>query len=181
MSSTLRSYQTVSDDSMKFHVVNSVSYDDNNVELLFPFTCEEGVLDISLDGNNFEQLMITQTARTPGHDVTGVVRVLGGARYVTSLGPNFIRYIRAWRTPGIDVNAPIQIVTPGIMTRVQTGDRTNVAQDDSFKVHNNLPESDNYICNGARYCTTYIFKSPLTISIKENGIRRYVTFKSTLL
>lgn len=181
MSSTLRSYQTVPDNSTKFEIVKSATYDDNGKALLFPFTCDEGVLDISLEGNNFEQLMILQTSQTPGHDVDGVVRVLGGPRYVMSLGPNFIRYIRAWRTPGIDVNAPIQIVIPGIMTRVQVGDPSSVIEGDSFKVSNNLPESDNYICNGARYCTTYIFKSPLTISIKENGVRRYVTFKSNLL
>jgi hypothetical protein len=181
MSSTLRAYKIDQINATKFQNIKSVAYDDDGTSFLFPFTCEEGVLDISLEGNNFEQLMIAQTGRTPGHDVDGVVRVLGGTRYVTSLGPNFLRYIRAWRTPNIDLSAPIQIITPGILSRVQVGDLSHVGEGDSFEVSNSLPESDNYICSGARYCTTYIFKSPLTISIKENGTRRFITFKSTLL
>jgi hypothetical protein len=154
------------------------------LQRLFPFSFTSGVLDITYAGNNFKSVMVDVTGEAPLDETDTAVRIIGGPRLVTSLGDNFKAYIRAWRDSTIDAGSPITLEIPCHVVRVQEGDLNSVSADsgDSYLISDNLPAGDNYISGNSTnsYNATYIFKTPLTFSIVESGVKKYITFRSIM-
>lgn len=154
----------------------------NNV--LFPFSYSNQVLDISYDGNNFKSLMVDNTGQDPASETDTAVRIISGASLVTSLGNNFKDYVRAWRSGTIDAASPIRVVVAPQVVRVQEASYEHVSAEsgDSWTISENPPSCDNYITGNEanKYNTAYIFKTPLTFSIVEGGVTKYITFMTTL-
>ena len=186
MSSVLRSIAQKKEGITKFIKPESPCYYDSSIDdnRLFPFVYSNGVLDISYDGNNFKSEMVDNTGNSPNSETTTAVRILSGPRLVTALGENFKAYIRAWRNGSIDVNSPIEIYIPSQVIRVQEADINNINSDsgDSYRISEAAPIGDNYMSGSAAngYNTTYAFKTPLTFSIKEGGITKYITFRTIM-
>ena len=151
-------------------------------EILFPFKYSNGVLDINYDGNDFKATMVDSTNQSPNSETGPAYRIIGGPRLVTSLGPNFKAYIRAWRDGSIDAGSPIEVYIPSQVIRVQQSDYRNVSANsgDSYLISDVPPDSDNYIAGNTTnmYNTTYAFKTPLTFTILEGGVKRYITFRT---
>ena len=167
----------------KFVKCETPSYDSGSYDSPFPFSYSRQVLDISYEGNNFKSVMVNQTGIPPAGSSNTSIRMLGGTYLATSLGPNFKAYIRAWRT-GIDANSPIEVYTPPQLIRVQQADRNYVysSSDVVWRETTNPPTSEDYITGNTsdNYGTTYIFKTPLTFTIVEGGVKKYITFKTKL-
>lgn len=184
MSSFLRSVAQKQEPVIKFNKVESPVYDDGDGDdLLFPFVYSNGVLDITYEGNNFEAEMVNNTGRAPDNDDPDrFVRILSGPRLVTSLGENFKAYIRAWRNGNIDANSPIEVYIPSQVIRVQQADREHFDEGDMdiYEISDIPPKGENYVDGSASnsYLSTYVFKTPLTFTVMEGGIKRYITFNT---
>ena len=152
--------------------------------LLFPFSYLNGVLDITYSGNNFKERMVDVTGEGPEAESSVAIRMMGGTFLVTALGENFKNYIRAWRSSTIDAGSPITIYTFPQIIRVQQASFTNVdaISDNSYLISNQPPASDTYPTGSVAndYDTTFIFKTPLTFTIYESGVLKYITFKTIL-
>jgi len=184
MTSTLRAYAQIKEGLTKFLKPESPSYDNGTNVVLFPFTYNNGVLDITYDGNNFESQMVDISENAPRSETDTIVRILGGPRLVNSLGENFKEYIRAWRAATIDAGSPINIYIAPQVLRVQQADISNITanSNESFVVGTSPPVSDDYIAGSTatQYDTTYVFKTPLTFTIVEGGVTTYITFRTVL-
>jgi hypothetical protein len=184
MTSVLRSPAVTKEALTKFIKPESPSYDNGPLDVLFPFSYSNQVLDITYEGNNFKSIMVDNTDREPVSEPDTLVRILSGPYLVKSLGPNFKAYIRAWRADTIDAGSPIEIYVAPQVLRVQEADYENISSisEESFKISTSAPVSDNYITGDAtnNYKTTYIFKTPLTFTIVESSIIKYITFKTAI-
>lgn len=158
-------------------------YDGINNTVLFPFSYLNGVLDITYSGNNFKERMVDVTGQEPDSETDVAIRMMGGTFLVTSLGENFKSYIRAWRSSTIDPNSPITIyIFPQIVRVQQTSPQYVDADGSSYRISNQPPASDTYPTGSVAndYQTTFIFKTPLTFTIYESGVLKYITFRSIL-
>jgi hypothetical protein len=186
MSSVIRSLAEVKEALTKFVKPETPAYydDDADIDVLFPFSYSNQVLDITYAGNTFKTRMIDTTNRSPGSEPDTIIRILSGPYLVKSLGPNFKAYIRAWRANTIDAGSPIEIYVAPQVLRVQEADYENITSSsgDSWEISTSAPASENYIIGDAtnNYRTTYVFKSPLTFTLVESGIIKYITFKTAL-
>lgn len=184
MSSAFRSKTVKKEGLTKFVKPESPTYNNTLDNVLFPFTYSNQVLDISYSGNNFKERMVDDLNNAPGNETTTTVRILGGLYLATTLGANFKAYIRAWRSGSIDAGSPIEVVVAPQLLRVQEAEVINVNSTDGdvWKISTTGPTGDNYITGGTNnnYHTTYIFKTPLTFSIFEGGVKKYITFRSTM-
>jgi hypothetical protein len=183
MTSVLRYFSVKKDGLTLFLKPETPCYNDGTKRVLFPFSYLNGVLDISYSGNNFKEIMVDNTGEDVKPDSeTGVaIRMMGGVFLVTSLGENFKAYIRSWRSPTIDAGSPITIYTYPQIVRVQQASFTNVNADgESYTISNQPPASDTYPTGSVAndYETTFIFKTPLTFTIYESGVVKYITFKT---
>jgi len=155
-----------------------------NRVVLFPFSYSNGLLDISYQGNNFEADMVTTLNVAPDAETDDAIQVLSGPYLVTSLGNNFKAYIRAWRNGTIDAGSPIDIYVAPQMFKVQEAESANVDANsgNSYKVSTQPPASDNYTAGSIanQYNTVYVFKTPLTFTIVEGGVTKYITFKTIM-
>jgi hypothetical protein len=184
MSSSIRSLATRKEGLTRFLKASSPTYRDGSVDILFPFSYSNQVLDITYAGNNFKSIMVDTTNQEPDNNADTSISILGGLYLATSLGPNFKAYIRAWRT-GIDAGSPIEVVIAPQLIRVQeagsiTSSTTN--NSDVWTISSSAPSGDNYVSGDStnNFKTTYIFKTPLTFSIFEGGVKKYITFKTAL-
>jgi hypothetical protein len=184
MSSAIRSMAKKNEGIVRFFKLQTPCYDNGEFNALFPFTYENGVLDISYAGNNFKQVMVDTPGQDPSDETATAVQTFGSVRLVHSLGDNFKSYIRAWRSLTIDVNSPIEVYMPCQVLRVQEGERSFVNSYDgpSYRITTTPPAGDNYTSGDGlnEFNSKYIFKSPLTITIKEGGVTKYITFNSML-
>ena len=189
MSSVARSFGVKKEGLTRFVKPESPCYDTNDDEFistnrLFPFTYNNGVLDITYDGNNFKSLMVDISGNAPLDEAQTSVRIMGGPYLVSSLGSKFKAYVRSWREGTIDSGSPIEIYLAPQILKVQEADLENVNADsgESYKISTQAPSGDNYINGNATntYCTTYVFKTPLTFTIKESGVTKYITFRTIL-
>ena len=160
------------------------TYDNGTNIVLFPFSYSNQVLDISYSGNNFKSVMVDNTNIDPNSESATSIRITSGPFLVTSLGENFKAYVRAWRSGTIDSNSPIQLVVAPQVLRVQEASIENVSSNnnDSWIISTSRPSCENYISGNdtTKYNTTYIFKTPLTFSIVEDGVTKYITFRTAL-
>jgi hypothetical protein len=181
MSSVFRAYAVRKEGLTRFLKPESPSYNNGTNVVLFPFSYSNGLLDISYSGNNFKSIMVDVRNVEPDTETDLTVSLMSGPHLVTSLGENFKDYIRAWRNTTIAANSPIQIHIAPQMMRVQET-TVSASSSDSYTISTDAPVSDRYI-NGStanNYNTTYIFKTPLTISIVEGGVVKYITFRTML-
>jgi hypothetical protein len=186
MTSLLRSYPPRKEGLTRFLKPESPCYEDTvlNREVLFPFTYNNGILDISYEGNNFEADMVTTTGVAPEAETDDAIQILSGPYLVTSLGDNFKAYIRAWRNGTIDAGSPIDIYINPQVFKVQEADSANInaSSNQAYRISTQPPSSDNYITGSTtnQYRTTYVFKTPLTFTIQESGVTQYITFRTVM-
>lgn len=148
----------------------------------FPFSYNSGVLDINYTGNNFKAANVDVNGVEPDSESDVTVRITSGPYLVTSLGNNFKDYIRAWRASSIDSGSAIDIhIAPQVM-KIQIGDPSSVTagSGNSYLISTSAPNGENYVIgnNSNSYWTSYIFKTPLTFTIMEGGVKQYITFTS---
>jgi hypothetical protein len=199
MTSIAGSFAKKQEGITRFLKPDSPCYDESGVTRLFPFVYRSGELDISYEGNTFKATMVDEPGildpdiQNPGpEDITTApsnesetaIYIMGGPRLVTSLGPNFKAYIRAWRDLYIDEGSPIELYQPSQVIRVQESDLNNVTavNGDSYRISNFPPVSDTYTAGTTtnNYYTTFIFKTPLTFTTVEGGVTKYITFATHL-
>jgi hypothetical protein len=185
MTSAARSYSIRKEGLTTFLKPESAAYYDDvlDLDVLFPFTYSNGVLDISYDGNRFKQQMVDTLNQEPNAETNTVIRVMGGPQLVSSLGDNFKAYIRAWRDGSIDAGSPINIHIAPQVFRVQEAEYNNInAGGSSYRISTQPPSGDTYTIGSEldRYRSVYVFKAPMTISIVESGVVQYITFRTLL-
>jgi hypothetical protein len=189
MSSVVRKFGVTKEGLTRFIKPESPAYNNLTNNVLFPFSYSNQVLDITYEGNNFKERMVDIPPppgrdQSPGSETETIVRITSGPLLATSLGNNFKNYIRAWRAGTIDAGSPIEVYIAPQLLRVQEAAYENISSDsgDSWKISIIAPSSDYYVAGNAanRYNTTYIFKTPLTFTIVEGGVKNYITFRSAL-
>ena len=184
MSSALRSKTVKKEALTRFVKPESPTYNNGLNRVLFPFSYSNQVLDISYAGNNFKEEMVDTLNQPPVNESTSTISLLGGLYLATTLGANFKAYIRAWRSATIDAGSPIEVVVAPQLIRVQEAEVINVNSTDGdvWLISTLAPTGDNYITGSTsnNYSTTYIFKTPLTFSIFEGGVKKYITFRTSL-
>jgi hypothetical protein len=184
MSSVLRAFAVRKEGLTRFVKPESPCYNNGSIDVLFPFSYLNGVLDITYSGNNFEAIMVDVTNQAPNAETETAVSILSGPYLATSLGDNFKAYVRSWRDGTIDANSPIEIYIAPQLMRVQEASYVNIdsISSDSYKISTQAPASDTYPTGSVEndYQTTYIFKTPLTFTILEGGVIKYITFKTML-
>jgi hypothetical protein len=184
MSSILRRTANTKSALTKFTLVDGPSYNDSGlgINILFPFTYSNGVLDININpaANSFEADMITITGNAPDEDNELLVKQMGGIGLVRALGPNFVAYIRAWRNATIDAGSPVSVYIPGVVTKVQQAPSSAMADGGVYEVSTDAPPSDEYITGtpANNYLTSWVFKKPLTITTVEGGVLTYITLRT---
>ena len=185
MSSVVRSFAVRKESLTRFVKPESPCYydDDEGNSFLFPFSYSNQVLDILYADNKFKSIMVDISNNTPSNETNTIVRIMGGPYLVTSVGDNFKAYIRAWLDGEIDNDSPINVYIASQMLRVQEASLANInAGGSSYVKHDSAPTGEDYISGNTtnNYNTTYIFKTPLTISYVASSVTKYVTFKSVL-
>jgi hypothetical protein len=184
MSSAIRSHAVKKEALTRFVKPESPCYNNGNDTVLFPFSYSNQVLDITYTGNNFKSRMVDDTNNSPSSETATTISILGGSYLVTSLGENFKAYVRAWRSGTIDAGSPIEVFVPAQLLRVQEAEVINVSSEsgESWLLSTSAPSGDNYITGNDtnKYHTTFIFKTPLTFSIVEAGVKKYITFRTGL-
>ena len=186
MSSVIRSYGLVKEGLTRFIKPESPTYEEGTNDVLFPFSYSNGVLDISYSGNNFKTTMVDVVNVDPisATETKTAIRIMGGPYLATQLGNNFKAYIRAWRDGTIDAGSPIEVNIPAQLLRVQEVSYLNVSadSDELYTISTQAPASDTYptgtVANN--YETKYLFKTPLTFTIMEGGVKQYITFRTVL-
>lgn len=184
MSSISRAYPKINQGLTRFAKPESPCYNDSGLDLdvLFPFSYSNGVLDISYSGNSFEADMVAVTGRAPDSETDVAVQIMSGPQLVTSLGDNFKAYIRSWRDGSIDAGSPINIYINPQVIRVQEAQFANVDANSgsSYKISTEPPASDTYPTGAVanNYQVKYVFKTPLTFTILEGGVTQYITFRT---
>jgi hypothetical protein len=168
----------------RFIKPESACYDESGVNRLFPFVYVNGMLDITYEGNTFEATMVDISGVSPNNEPDTVVYMMGGPRLVTSIGENFKAYIRAWRDGTIDAGSPIDLYQPSQVMRVQEADLNNITANsgESYVISEIAPVSDFFTAGAPanNYYTTFVFKTPLTVTILEGGVTKYITFRTVL-
>ena len=184
MTSVLRYFAVKKEGLTQFIKPESPCYNNGSIDVLFPFSYTNGILDITYSGNDFKTIMVDVPNQAPNAETESAISILSGPYLVTSLGDNFKAYIRSWRNGTIDVGSPIEIYINPQLLRVQEAEYVNIdsISGTSYKISTQAPASDTYPTGPAanNYQTTYIFKTPLTFTIVEGGITQYITFRTIL-
>ncbi len=181
MSSIVRQYAQIKSALTKFTLVDGPSYISSLLghDMLFPFTWSNGILEINLI-DDFQAQMIDISGNAPTDECDYAVRQMGGPRVVRAIGDNFKNYIRAWRYDTIDAGSPIDVYIQGVVVKVQLADVNHMTDAGVAEVSTQAPTSDNFTVGESsnNFRTTYCFKQPLTLRIKESGIDTYITFRT---
>jgi hypothetical protein len=188
-----RAYAKIDKLPTKFSALITPSYEDNNIDMPIPFTVENGVLDI-----NVNQSATIQTFVNNGTDPLSEAQVqgkaFGGAKVVTSFGPNMITYLRNWiglnpdglENLGAAYTGPLVLYIQPLMTKVQLANPAFARNSGAFiasrswGVSTEAPVSMEYTGGGSvdNFFTAWIFKTPITIEYVIGGISKYITMTS---
>jgi hypothetical protein len=182
MTSIARTYAQVKEGLTSFLKPETPCFDVGGITTPFPFSYNNGVLDISYAGNTFKTVMVDALSNAPIAETDIAVQIMGGPHYVTSLGDNFKAYIRSWRDGLIDAGSPINIYINPQVIRIQEAQYANVDAADVYKISTEPPASETYPTGSVEnnYQTKYIFKTPLTFTTIEGGDTKYITFATFL-
>jgi len=182
MSSIVRQYAQTKTALTKFTLVDGPSYNSSSLgrDILFPFTWNNGTLDINLI-DDFQERMIDISGMSPSDECDFAVRQMGGPRVVRAIGNNFKNYIRSWREGTIDDNSPIDVYIQGVVMKVQMVNPIDLNDSGVARVSTEAPTSNNYTVGGPsnKYRTSYCFQQPLTLRIRESGVPTYITFRTS--
>jgi hypothetical protein len=189
MTSVIRTFPPRNQGLTRFLKSESPCYEDSGLpplpngdyqSVLFPFSYYNGTLDISYSGNTFQSDMVAATGNNPINNSLVAIQLMSGPRLVTSLGDNFKAYIRSWRAGTIDAGSPINIYINPQVIKVQEAQFANVDTNASYKISTQSPASDTYPTGAIsnNYQTKYVFKTPLTFTILESSVLKYITFRT---
>jgi hypothetical protein len=184
MTSFIRSFPNERIKSLEYVRATGPYYSDTGIGYtLFPLSYENGVLDIA----SFDDFNSYSGGPLQDSDINiynlYVYKILGGEGLVTRLGPNFIRYIKAWRsTITVAPVTSVNMYSPGVVTKIQRAPRNHLYSGAVFRTDTNPPASDLYTegSDADNYRTTWVFKKPLTIQTVEDGVTKYITFNTML-
>lgn len=146
----------------------------NGINLLFPFTVVNNVLDIRTINNfNLSSGALPQNAGT-------TVTVSGSMRSVLNIGENFKTYIKncTWGGRTIPNISSIQLNFPTSVTQVQQLDERFVGQMNSasYNVTDAAPPS-NLALPLSGFGVTFVLLKPLVVkAVDSNGRTFYITF-----
>ncbi len=188
MTSVLKQLSVISNKPYVNFVGGPCYTDTYGNKILFPFTFNNGVLDIN-PINGFS-LTDGNLPVAIGTGDGGLVKLHGGNNLVQNLGPNFKTYIEntKWDLGATIPNiTSIDVYQPGIVTRVQQLDyrlNSNLPQninptDYSFSLSSNAPSPNlgmDYLTN---FGVTYVFYKPLIVSVTTTSGIKYLTFYSS--
>jgi hypothetical protein len=194
MSSVQSAFAKVDKPPTKFSALITPSYDDTTlvtgetVEIPIPFTVENGVLDINVSQSSVIQALVNDgDAPQLRSNIQG--KALGGARLVTSFGPNMTTYLRNWidgiETLGAPYSGPLVLFINPVMTKVQIANPVFLnsgafERDRSWGISTEAPVSTEYIGGEPvnKYFTAWIFKTPMTVRYAVAGGFKYITMTS---
>jgi hypothetical protein len=192
MSSTLRYFNQIKP-LTKLESLSTPSYTDSipplgQVVLPIPFTYHNGVLDINTEGSNVQAALIDITVFNTNLPIQGgkgafKAKEMGGTGKVFSLGPKMIEWLTnivnanvypPYNGGGSFVSAEVQ--EGGYVTKAQlTIDGTSVngvfaANNSSYAISTDKPTGDQYVYGTVanNYYTTWIFKNPVVIKIRQS-------------
>lgn len=190
MSSATRSFGVIGQ-TTKFQKVTTPEYFDGTIgefgeNVPIPFSYSNGVLDIHIQDN--VQVDLIDDGDFPGQNTDFQCKTIGMPRLVTSLGPKMLEWLQNFL---VNIGGPItniQVHTPGQVVKAQfvlsgaiSGTFMGSDVDDStYAITSTPPSSDEYVfgTESDKFRTVFIFKTPLTISYKEDGTPRYLTLFS---
>lgn len=184
MTSFIRSFPNERIKSLDYVRATGPYYSDTIVGYtLIPFTYENGTLDIaSYDNFNAYTGVPLQDSDINIYNLF-VYKMLGGEGLVTKLGPNFVRYIKAWRSTGtIAPVMSVSLYSSGVMTKIQRSPRSHLYSGSVYRADSAPPSGDLYTegSDVNNYRTSWVFKKPLTIQTIEDGVAKYITFNTML-
>jgi hypothetical protein len=186
MTSTTSAYAQTKEQLSKFLTVDGPQFNNlAGVSNLFPFIYSNNTLDLNFNIYGFKPAMVDIPNKPPAIRYRFLVKNMGGTGRVLKIGPSFEQYIRSWfSAPNsiiIPLNATIDIYINGTVMKVQSSSRDVLTVTDTYAITTVPPTSDGYTYGyeDTNYITSWIFKTPLTITfIDASGIRRYITFRS---
>lgn len=156
-----------------------------------PFTVANGVLDINVSQSADIQTFVnngTDPQNEPG--LQG--KLFGGAKVITSFGPNMTTYLRNWintiETLGTAYTGPLVLYVQPVMSRVQFVHPALAIDGDgpfdanrSWGITTEAPTGTEYTGGGTtnNFFTTFVFKTPMTIRyVTAAGGFKYITMTS---
>lgn len=168
----------------KFVYMATPAYEESETggnRIPFPFTVENQVLDINNWSSSIDNYISNGNYET---EPDYLVKMMGGLTKVKSLGPTMVTFLENY-TGGTN----IKLVIAPVMTRIQVSVASDynpdqpLDEDQAINFHYDEPSGDGYIFVGSpvnSYLTSWMFKTPMTISYSDNGTTRYVTLSSYL-
>lgn len=163
----------------------------NNLEAPIPFTVVNQTLDIQITNSSVQNLVNNGTSpEANGESSEFHVKLMGGRKLITSLGPTMITYLRNLINSQDSLGAPydgeLVIYIKPVMTKVQAaqpGNVTALVRGNNFGINDQPPTSDEYIGgeDSNNYYTSWVFYSPLTVryvSPASTTGYRYITFNT---
>lgn len=148
----------------------------NSINLLFPFSLSNGILEVNLI-NNF-----TLATGLP-QNMGATVNLSGTSRTANQIGPNFRAYIknRTWNGRTISDASSISVHIPAPMTLVQQLNETFIGHMSAvpFTVTSGPPPS-NFALQFQGFGVTYAFLKPLVLRARDStGSTFYITLGSS--
>jgi hypothetical protein len=185
MSSALRGYGVISQ-TTKFQRVTTPEYYDDSVGsgIPIPFSYSNGILDINIQDRVQEDLI--DDGDFPGQDTQHQCKTIGTPRLVTRLGPKMIEWLENFlnNVNGGEIT-DIEVFRAGQVIKVQFAEEgalegTFLGSDvdySTYAITSKPPASDEFVygTEADNYRTVYVFKTPITISYKDDGTARYLT------
>jgi hypothetical protein len=190
MTSTLRSYSRFATPTKFFDVLTPAYYDGTvlgGYNLPIPFTVENQVLDINT-AQSSDAATFVNNGDSPDTAVNFQCKAIGGARVVSSFGPNMLTWLskRIQNEEGLGApyDGPLHLTVQPLMTKIQLaapeqGD--GPLNDESvYGITDAAPSSSEYIGGDemSSYYTSWVFKTPITIRYRGPSGFKYLTMTS---
>lgn len=197
MSSVRSAYATIDKPPTKFSALITPSYTDSvivtgeNIDMPIPFTVVNQVLDINVSQSSVIQAFVN--AGTAPEDYANIQgKAFGGAKVITSFGPNMTTYLRNWidsiESIGSAYAGPLVLYIQPVMTRVQLVNPVFAIEnegaferDRSWGITTEAPTGTEYTGGGTlnNFFTTFIFKTPMAVQyVAPGGGFKYITMTS---
>jgi hypothetical protein len=173
----------------KFDNISTPSYEEAGVgDIPIPFTATNGVLDIAITNSSIENFCNNGTS--PRSEAEFQAKQMGGRALITSLGPNFVTYLRR-RIQAIDslgglYSGELVIFINPVMTKIQLaqpGQVQGLEFENVYGVNNYPPTSDEYVGGNISnsFYTSWVFYKPLTVRFASSDSPtgyKYITFST---